>query len=441
MSEHKNNEVLDSDGLVEVIIESDEPSDTSCSDDEQLHSIPVVKKISKFIKMIKCLILCLKDTKNYLWWRRIEEEEELDYRVFNIQIDHIVKSYITQIKVVILLLIFLNAIVVVVYYAFGITQTKYEINFVQQLCHLLIYLTLSIAVIHIFPNVTPYLIPVTIMFFMFLTTQISTAGDEYKFSEYFMTNCLGANMLVVMLPSQWKANSLAFIAGMIYLWVNMFFSYQTFSFELVMSSILGSIYFCITWLTLYCRMRSLYVLIAKNQKLINEMKRLLQVFPESIIIRANGTGTKRIKKYYANRHFTTRICDIKEEIKNIDKIEWNIDTPKSGSDESESFKTYLHAFLKQQEDKIKDKKFVEWKSMQMKCSDKVYREWTGLDSDISIESNIRHFQVKTLQIRWEGDTSAFLHVFVDITDIKKLEEATNNIKCQKIMFASVSHEF
>jgi hypothetical protein len=67
MSEHKNNEVLDSDGLVEVIIESDEPSDTSCSDDEQLHSIPVVKKISKFIKMIKCLILCLKDTKNYLW--------------------------------------------------------------------------------------------------------------------------------------------------------------------------------------------------------------------------------------------------------------------------------------------------------------------------------------------------------------------------------------
>jgi len=34
-----------------------------------------------------------------------------------------------------------------------------------------------------------------------------------------------------------------------------------------------------------------------------------------------------------------------------------------------------------------------------------------------------------------------MHVFIDITDIQKLEEANNNIRCQKIMFASVSHEF
>jgi signal transduction histidine kinase len=34
-----------------------------------------------------------------------------------------------------------------------------------------------------------------------------------------------------------------------------------------------------------------------------------------------------------------------------------------------------------------------------------------------------------------------MHVFIDNTDIVKLEEANNNIRCQKIMFASVSHEF
>ena len=34
-----------------------------------------------------------------------------------------------------------------------------------------------------------------------------------------------------------------------------------------------------------------------------------------------------------------------------------------------------------------------------------------------------------------------MHVFIDNTDIGKLIEAKNNIKCQKIMFASASHEF
>lgn len=34
-----------------------------------------------------------------------------------------------------------------------------------------------------------------------------------------------------------------------------------------------------------------------------------------------------------------------------------------------------------------------------------------------------------------------MHVFIDTTDIVKLEEANNNIRCQKIMLTSASHEF
>lgn len=34
-----------------------------------------------------------------------------------------------------------------------------------------------------------------------------------------------------------------------------------------------------------------------------------------------------------------------------------------------------------------------------------------------------------------------MHVFIDTTDIIKLQEANNNIKLQRIMFASSSHEF
>jgi len=57
-----------------------------------------------------------------------------------------------------------------------------------------------------------------------------------------------------------------------------------------------------------------------------------------------------------------------------------------------------------------------------------------------IHKRCHRFHVKTQKVDWEGINS-YLHVFIDTTNIVKLEEAKNNIKCQKIMFASVSHEF
>ena len=53
----------------------------------------------------------------------------------------------------------------------------------------------------------------------------------------------------------------------------------------------------------------------------------------------------------------------------------------------------------------------------------------------------KRFNIKTLKISWEGTNNAFMHVFTDTTNISKLEEAKNNMRCQKIMFSSVSHEF
>jgi len=46
-----------------------------------------------------------------------------------------------------------------------------------------------------------------------------------------------------------------------------------------------------------------------------------------------------------------------------------------------------------------------------------------------------------LKVIWEGASDSYMHVFIDLTDMFKLEKANNNIRCQKIMFASASHEF
>ena len=51
-----------------------------------------------------------------------------------------------------------------------------------------------------------------------------------------------------------------------------------------------------------------------------------------------------------------------------------------------------------------------------------------------------HFLLKTLKINWEGNNNSFMHVLINTTSIVKLEEAKNDIRCQKIMFTSASHE-
>jgi len=50
------------------------------------------------------------------------------------------------------------------------------------------------------------------------------------------------------------------------------------------------------------------------------------------------------------------------------------------------------------------------------------------------------FNVKSLRVDWKGKSS-YMHVFFINNDSHKLDEANNNIKLQKIMFASISHEF
>ena len=45
-------------------------------------------------------------------------------------------------------------------------------------------------------------------------------------------------------------------------------------------------------------------------------------------------------------------------------------------------------------------------------------------------------------MNWEdNDEDSFMHVFINTTQIQKLEQIKATNRCQKIMFSSVSHEF
>lgn len=62
------------------------------------------------------------------------------------------------------------------------------------------------------------------------------------------------------------------------------------------------------------------------------------------------------------------------------------------------------------------------------------------DNESENDSSECIYKIKAINVDWEGVPSC-MHVFIDNSDIVKLQEAKTNLKCQKIMFSSASHEF
>jgi len=137
----------------------------------------------------------------------------------------------------------LTILSILVYIQFGKSNTKFGINLVNQLYYSTAYLIICLLIVHKFHRLIHYLIPFSIIFFLFMGTKISTAEDEYKFSEFMMSPCLISNLLIVILPSQWKVNSIAFTLGMLHVCFQMYSRYGQVSTELFLSTCLCSVYF------------------------------------------------------------------------------------------------------------------------------------------------------------------------------------------------------
>lgn len=227
---------------------------------------------------------------------------------------------------------------------------------------------------------------------------------------------------------------------MIYLLWKMYATYGCLPSDLVMSSIFSFLYFSSTSYLLYGKLKKMYILNFKNQNLIKEMKRLLHVFPESVIIKSDSLESKK-SEHFTNKIFNQRICNIRDQIKKIDSIQCKVTCEKEEFDSAEEYVTTLQAFLDAQELKVWDKNTVVNGSIQLKSYQGEEFYTNNFGSEYSEKTSFETFDIKTLKVTWEGSINSYLHVFVDTTNIRKLEEAKNSIKCQKIMFSSLSHEF
>ena len=171
----------------------------------------------------------------------------------------------------------------------------------------------------------------------------------------------------------------------------------------------------------------------QNQKLTRQIKNILQIFPNGVIIHSHKNNDDK-KIHFSNKEFQQRIGDIKSDIENLKnvKVSYSI----AVQDELRRVNNNLFSFLKSQEMKLRLNQTTTSKNVTFKPF-----QFTNQGTNETEEVSSKVFSIKSIKVDWEGNQDSFMHVFIDTTDIIALEKANDNIKLQKIMFASASHEF
>ena len=207
--------------------------------------------------------------------------------------------------------------------------------------------------------------------------------------------------------------------------------------QLMISVLFAIFYATLGYWLLYSRFKHLYTLLFQNKRLITEMRRLLEVFPASVIIRSKNSKPGN-KEYYSNKEFNAGIADIRKKVDKLKDIQIRVSPIDVHADPKEEIEVSLYRFMSQREKLIKSNEILE-------TTVKAYRNThdttsTGTDKfNTSLEGRI--YSMKTIKVNWEGNPNSYMHVFVDLTDMFRLEEAKNSMRCQKLMFTSASHEF
>lgn len=159
-------------------------------------------------------------------------------------------------------------------------------------------------------------------------------------------------------------------------------------------------------------------LIKENKELIETIRKILQMFPEGVIIQNYDLKTNKYLVKYANWAAKSQI------FKNIDEereigIDDNFMSKVKILNEENAYKMDIQSFLRMQSDKIKDLEDNHKSISEMVA---LYEPSFNTNHQDDGELDLKYYNVKTMKVAWEKDTNSCMHIFIDTTYVKKLEE-------------------
>lgn len=114
-------------------------------------------------------------------------------------------------------------------------------------------------------------------------------------------------------------NEVSFGLGMLYLAGKYVYTYGSIPPEFVSSVGISWFYFMMTSKIQYSKLKALYRLVFENNKLVKEMKRLLDIFPEGVIIKSRPDDASE-KVLFQNQEFRRRMAETEKFIEDLDKF-------------------------------------------------------------------------------------------------------------------------
>ena len=232
----------------------------------------------------------------------------------------------------------------------------------------------------------------------------------------------------------------------------MFWSVQLYNFVLLHITYINiSLYFYLgyTLITLLLPLVSMIVarillgflvVIHNNSELIKTIKKILEVFPEGIVIQSLDKRSQELVVQFANDAAA-------KDVINYDGVQgWPIDSSKLNYEikyESDSGNLSLVQKDNPSLSTVCLSKFLAQQVEVVQNNDKevsVPVEFISKDSDKD-STKSKFYIVKTLKVKWIHSKDSFIHVFVNATTIKKFEKEKARNEWLQLMFSSVSHEF
>ena len=287
-----------------------------------------------------------------------------------------------------------------------------------------------------------YYIMIARMFLCYVVmsmADMSTAFPEYSIHEYWLPCLSFWYLMVIIAPNYWKSNCLIFLLWFIYFAICVYLKYGHIPERFKLAWYATLFYFIMASLLLNSKMNQLCSAILKNEKLVEEMKKLLTIFPNGVLIHSGFPYEGQKPILFSNQQFMTQIVGLNKRINQFETIEVSF---QENAQREDMISTNLKNLLENHQKKLYKKDIVHQDKIKISCCPEEENSARLLEEDNTVDVNSikRIYNVKSMKVEWE-DQPCYMHVFVDTTDIVKLEEATNNIRWQKLMFASASHEF
>jgi hypothetical protein len=298
------------------------------------------------------------------------------------------------------------------------------------------------------------LVPINTFIFMVATANGGSYYDNYRIAEYMLANISLMACQVIIVPTLWKLNCFSFSLGCVIFAVITYRSYENVAPELFMGTFFCALFFNWFCYLSYHKLNMMFEIILENEKLVMENRKIIEAFPHAVIIESKND-------FFTNLEFDKKFKIVANKLEELGKLLVKIDEEHEQREDEFGFEAIknceinnLDQCLRRQVARLRHSDVIEQHSVFIKNNynhDEVNQDRSNFerreeDEEKSVIDTFDRFNkgkycnIKTMKVLWNRKPSV-MHVFIDTTNILKLEEANNNIKCQKIMFTSASHEF